>query len=150
MTIGLVSVALLFFVAACLLVDEINSVRKSVAARRWRTCPGQLDKWNMRYESDSDETVFTVDELAYRYTVAGREYASTHIGYGFPRRMSAYHLGPALEIALAHAPSVAVRYLPSKPDESVLITGLQRYHILKLLTYLFLLLTLMTLWYTYA
>ena len=150
MTIGLVAVVLLCFVAACLRVDEINSVRKSVSARRWRTCPGQLDRWNMGYESHSGETVFRVDDLMYRYTVAGREYSSTHIGYGFPRSMTADHLGPALETALARAPSVAVRYLPSKPDESVLITGMQRYHLVKLLAYVFLLLTSITIWYAYA
>ncbi|MEM7208884.1 MAG: DUF3592 domain-containing protein [Pseudomonadota bacterium] len=108
---------------------ELRTIIWSLLSAKWPTCIGVLDKWNIQRD-EMKEGATVIDSLKYKYSVSGKEYTSESIGFGFPT-VSLYSQR-ALDKAFENAPNVTVYYRRSKPNESVIVTGIRAYHSFRL------------------
>lgn len=125
------------FLAAVVLVlvlfAEILDAIRSHNAARWKSTPGKLKRWNLHYDADAEDTRIVIRDIEYVYCVAGKDYESSKIGFGFPTRMSVLYLERTLKRILERAPEVLVFFDPANPKRSVLSVGVQLHHLVKVL-----------------
>lgn len=97
---------------------------KSNAVGDWPSTWGTLTERELVESSDSDGTTYRV-KVRYLYRVAGVEYASDRIAFGYSGS-SGYASHRALHDKLASGDSVQVRYNPQAPAEAALAHGFNR------------------------
>lgn len=117
------------------LLRELYFSMASIRALRWRSVQGKIEKWDMGTEPD--ESLTFVRNLEYKYSVQGKDYQSSTIGYGFPFEVEQFYARKALNEVLADAPALTVYYDPTNPNLSVLIRGFRRFHAARLSIVLF-------------
>lgn len=139
------TVAVLAFIAA--FVHEVFSAVQSHRAARWPTTKGKLKRWHMHFDDGGEDTNIVIRELAYVYSVSGRDYESRNIGFGFPRSMSVLYLEKTLTALLKGAPEVVVFVDPANPTRSVLSVGVQMHHLVKVLGVGFIMAIVLSTWY---
>lgn len=122
-------------VAAALI--GVQNIFRSIAATRWRTTEGNLLKWNMEIDGDSDGDL-VVNELIYTYKVNGKEFQSDRVGFGYPKKSGYSH--SAMDDVLSESPKVNVYFNEANPKLSTLIVGFKQYHAFKLMIYGFIML----------
>ena len=116
-------------------VEEIFVAYKSYQTKNWKSCAGELIKWDIE-----GIVIFgsCFKDFRYKYIVSGKEYESNKVGLGFPPTAigipsTLFHNGPEIfEKVLINAPKVSVYYSPDNPQDSVLCTGIQDYHIVRI------------------
>lgn len=132
---------LLSFIVALIcgffLFYEISYALMSYQTRNWKSCVGELVKWDTEVTGPFFEERFS--DFRYKYVVSGKEYESKKIGFGFPPSVgitllwSFQYARRALDEVLANAPMVTVYYSPDNPQNSVLCAGIQGYHVTKII-----------------
>ena len=122
---------IIFFLAIKQIINLILSMR----AKNWPTAEGKLDKWNIRIEDYSDGEL-DINEFKYSYEADGTEYISEKIGFGFPIWIDKTFAEKSLDHVLENSPKLKIYYNPKKPTESVLVVGIQIYHLITVFMYL--------------
>ena len=123
---------ILFGIVAILLIFEIINLIKSIVAINWKMASGKIRNWDMHYSDDGDSTNLVVNNLDYSYSVAGIDYTSKRIAFGFPTIMEALYVGNEFERVLSDAPSLMVYYDAKNPKVSVLMVGIKVFHLFKI------------------
>ena len=127
------ALALAAFILASVLFYEILNAMRSHYAARWQSTPGRLKRWDIHTDVDAEDTRIVIRDFEYAYRVAGNDYASSNIGFGFPTRMSVLYVEKTLKRLLGSAPEVLVFFDPANPGRSVLSVGVQLHHLIKIL-----------------
>lgn len=102
----------------------VRSLMKSQQVEDWPKTWGTLLQRELVESSDSDGTTYRV-EVRYRYAVAGREYESDRIAFGYTGS-SAHGTHVAIHRRLLDGDTVQVRYNPADPAEAALVHGLHQ------------------------
>ncbi len=102
----------------------VRSLMKSQQVEAWPKTWGTLLERALVESSDSDGTTYRV-EVRYRYAVAGREYESDRIAFGYTGS-SAHDTHRAIHEKLERGDAVQVRYNPADPAEAALVYGLHQ------------------------
>jgi hypothetical protein len=102
----------------------VRSLAKSQQVEGWPKAWGTLLERELVESSDSDGTTYRV-EVRYRYAVAGREYESDRIAFGYTGS-SAHATHFAIHRKLLDGDTVQVRYNPADPAEAALVYGLHQ------------------------
>lgn len=124
------SVVLYLFFAVFLAVGlgilgfGVRSLAKSQQVEGWPKTWGTLLERELIESSDSDGTTYRV-EVRYRYAVAGREYESDRIAFGYTGS-SAHDTHRAIHEKLQRGDAVQVRYDPEDPAQAALVYGLHQ------------------------
>lgn len=101
---------------ACLIV-------KCLKVAGWRKVEGAMHACGIKESIDSEGGPLWCLEVAYSYSVSGKQYNGNRIAYGYLKSDShGEHL--ALYDKLSTVQTVIVRYNPSNPSESALTYGL--------------------------
>jgi Protein of unknown function (DUF3592) len=100
----------------------LRSLWKSHQVVSWPTTWGSLTEREFLEESDSDGTSYRV-RLKYVYRVAGQDYASDRLAFGYGGS-SGYDMHRGIYEKLMRGDNVRVHYNPKRPEEAVLIGGL--------------------------
>ena len=149
--IGIESVRIVLTVAVLILVSvlfyEMLDAIRSHGAARWKSTTGRLKRWNMSYDVDGEDTNIVIRDFAYVYSVAGKDYESSRIGFGFPIRMSVLYVEKTLQRLLRSAPEVVVFFDSANPQRSVLSVGIQLHHLVKVLALGFVTAIVLAIWY---
>ena len=127
---------LLLYLAAIALtyffILELIAAVRSIRSTNWPFTEGTLDHWDMNWKSGGEGDKFHFRSIDYSYTVHGKTYQSNNLGYGFPSSLEAEYVSPTVREVFSNAPALKVYYHPRRPEQSVLTTGVKRYHILKI------------------
>lgn len=129
-----------------LLYEILDAIRSHVAAR-WKSTPGRLKRWDIYHDVGGEDTHIVIRHLEYVYSVGGKDYESSRIGFGFPNWMSVLYLEKTLKRLLRSAPDVVVFFDPSNPRRSVLSVGVRLHHLIKVLGLGFAVVLVLSLWY---
>jgi hypothetical protein len=132
--------------ASTLFYEIFDAIRSHIAAR-WKSTPGRLKRWNLYYDVGGEDTNIVIRDFAYVYSVAGKDYESSRIGFGFPTWMSVLYLEKTLKRLLKSAPEVIVFFDPANPQRSVLSVGIQLHHLVKVLALGFVTAVVLSFWY---
>lgn len=127
-------------VMGAMLIVELNDVLHSAAAARWKSTAEHLKEWDIHWDVDSENSALTIRNIQYSYTVGPKEYSSSRLGFGFPRRMGDIYFGMrerTLNSILGHAPDVTAFYDPANPAQSALSVGIQPHHRIRMELLLF-------------
>lgn len=121
-------------VCAAFFVYEVSQAIMSFQTKKWESCIGELIRWEP-FPSVIDGG--SLRGFRYKYVVSGKEYESGNIGFGFSRMpgWGSYDAKIVLNKVLVNAPMVTVYYSPDNPQNSVLCTGIQGYHVTKIFGY---------------
>ena len=131
------ALALVAVVFAWLLVHEILNAIRSYFAARWHSTPGRLVRWDIHADIDAEDTRIVIRDIAYSYCVAGKDYQSSRLGFGFPTGMSALYVEKTLKRLLRSAPDVLVFFDPANPQKSALSVGIEMHHLIRILGFSF-------------
>jgi hypothetical protein len=132
--------------AAALFYEILNAVRSYYAAR-WQSTSGRLKRWDIQHDIDAEDTRIVIRNIEYAYCVAGKDYESSRIGFGFPMSMSVLYIEKILKRLLENAPEVRVFFDPANPGRSVLSVGIQLHHFVKVLGFGLVMLIAVGFWY---
>lgn len=102
----------------------VRSLMKSQQVENWPKTWGTLLHRELVESNDSDGTTYRV-EVRYRYAVAGREYESDRIAFGYTGS-SAHDTHRAIHEKLRRGDAVQVRYDPGDPAQAALVYGLHQ------------------------
>jgi len=116
--------ALFLAVGLGILGFGVRSLLKSNRVEQWPTTWGTLERRELVESSDSDGSTWRVDVL-YRYRVAGIDYASERIAFGYGGS-SARETHQAILDKLQRGDAVLVRYDRDNPAEAALVYGLHQ------------------------
>ena len=124
-------------VALVLLATEIYHVIRSIRSKTWPSTLGNITLWKYqrRFERPppdfqaTDGVGYSLQRLQYTFTVQGVEHSATKIGLGFPMTIHDQGYQKVLASLFANAPELRVFYNPDNHSESVLITGVTRFHV---------------------
>ncbi len=127
---------LLFGVVGIVFLIELTSLIKSVLATKWKVIPGKIQNWDVHYSNSGDSTNLIANNLEYSYSVAGIDYLSKRIAFGFPTVMDAMYIGKEIEGVLSDAPNLNVYYDAKNPKKSSLMVGVKLFHLFKIFVFL--------------
>lgn len=130
-----------------MLFYEIVDALRSHTAAYWKSTPGRLKRWEIYHDVGGEDTHIVIKNLEYVYSVGGKDYESSRIGFGFPNWMSVLYLEKTLKRLLRSAPEVIVFFDPANPQRSVLSVGIQLHHLIKVLGLGFVTVVVLSLWY---
>jgi hypothetical protein len=130
-----------------LLLYEIVGAIRSQSATRWTSTTGRLKRWDIQHVDGGEDTQILIKNFEYIYSVGGKDYESSTIGFGFPNWMSVLYLERTLKQLLRSAPNVIVFFDPANPQRSVLSVGIQLHHLIKVAGVGFATLVALSLWY---
>jgi hypothetical protein len=116
--------ALFLAIGLGLLGFAVRSLSKSQQVEAWPKTWGTLMARELVESSDSEGTTYRV-QVRYRYTVAGRDYESDRIAFGYAGS-SAHATHVAIHEKLLRGDTVQVRYNPADPAEAALVYGLHQ------------------------
>ena len=117
-------ISIFFAIGFGLLGWGLFCLYKTKAAEGWSETRGAITACELGEDSGSESTTWHV-KVAYNYVVAGRTYSGSRIAFGYAGS-SIREEHEALHAKLRDASVVRVRYNPTKPEEAVLGTGLNR------------------------
>ena len=126
---------LLIGVATIFVSIEVVNLVRSLRAAKWKTAKGKIEDWDIHYSTDSEGTNLTINKLQYSYSVAGQNYLSSRVGFGFPWIMDSLFVGNTIEKILESAPELKIYYNPKVPSESTLVVGMKTFHAYKIFIY---------------
>jgi len=102
------ALALAALVLAAAIIYEVSNAIRSYFAARWQSTPGQLKRWDIHCDADAEHTRILIRDIEYTYCVAGQDYKSSRLGFGFPTHMGALYVEKTLKRLLRSAPDVLV------------------------------------------
>jgi len=98
---------------------------KCLKVAGWRKTEGTMDACAIKESKDSEgDPVWSV-EVAYSYSVSGKQYNSNRVAYGY-RENNCHGEHSALYARLSKGRTVIVRYNPNDPSDATLTYGLHR------------------------
>lgn len=107
-----------------LLVKNFRERKKSAASQNWPTTQGQVTATkvveNTNIDSDGYTSVTYTPMVTYRYQVAGQEYTSDKVTFGFRKGSSSRAKARQALVNYSGDAQVTVYYDPSDPVEAVL------------------------------
>ena len=118
-----------------ILISEVLSLFKSIAAVRWPVSSGEIHKIELLEEKD--DGVIYLPQVEYSFSVNGSIYMSTSFAFGYMASSSKSNAEYVCN-KLRSLESAPVSYNPSNPEESVLLTGIHKFHIQQILVLVFL------------
>jgi hypothetical protein len=124
--------ALAALALAAAIIYEVSDAARSHLAARWQCTPGQLKRWDIHSDVDTEHTRILIRDIEYTYCVAGQDYKSSRLGFGFPTHMSALYVEKTLKGLLKSAPDVLVFFDPANPARSVLTVGVRLHHLIRI------------------
>jgi hypothetical protein len=107
-----------------------QSLRLHFRAKKFPTTAGTITKSEVKVSSRKSGQQSYRAEIAYGYTVDGREWAVPRRAFGDFYRLNGRKQAEQLTAAMPEGKTVTVYYDPAAPGESTLSTGLQPQHLL--------------------
>lgn len=112
-------------IGAALIGTSIFAVRFAIGSRSnsWPSTKGVIEstQWEDEHRDNGDAISSYIAKIVYRYTVGGREFHGSTIGYDVSGQDAVSH--PLLD-RLAAGASITVYYDPGNPSHAVLIRGI--------------------------
>jgi len=117
---------------------SVVSAIKSILTYTWPTVEGKILSVEIKEEPEPGELTIYSPIIEYEYIVNQKEYKSNRFAYGF---MANSTLSTTEEICEKFSIDevVKVAYKPNKPEESILLRGIQSFHIKNILLFIVLL-----------
>ena len=109
-------------IAASLFTSLIREHNQAVAASHWTPVEAKIESFHTGYQMRKSGYVVTAD-VAYTYSVAGKEYKGSRLGFLMRDRFSNMAQALAAVEDLTKAAPGHVYYNPADPSESVLSIG---------------------------
>ena len=125
---------LCYLVVYGVLIFSIWQLLRSVSASKWPKAEGEIIYSGVEEENDVDGSIYFKPNIEYKYSVLGKEYSSKKYAFGFNFISAPFRFFSNRVISKLRSKSVvSVSYNPKKPSESVLLTGIQLFHVFQVL-----------------
>ena len=118
--------AILLTILFVLLFQCFYHALRSILASRWPKTNGEILSAKIQEDNKHEQTTW-IPEVEFKYKVRGKEYYSNNLAFGF--RPSFFFLSKWVLKKYENRPCVKVSYNPYRPQQAVLITGLQFFHL---------------------